>query len=142
MSKKPHILIAEARFYEPISDMLADGAIAVLEKAGASYDRIEVPGALELPSAIKIADDKQKYDGYVALGCIVRGETYHFEIVANESARGLTWLSVDPGLVIGNGILTCENYEQAEERADPKKQNKGGFAAKAVLALLDIKNEK
>ncbi len=129
MTKKPHILIAEARFYEPISDMLADGAIAVIEKAGATYDRVEVPGALELTSAIKLSDEKKKYDAYVALGCIIRGETYHFEIVANESARGLTWLSVDPGLVIGNGILTCENYEQAEDRADPKRQNKGGFAA-------------
>ncbi len=141
MSKKPHILIAEARFYEPISDMLAEGAIKALEAAGATYERKSVPGALELTSAIRIADDKKKYDGYVALGCIVRGETYHFEIVANESARGLTWLSVDPGLIIGNGILTCETYEQAEERADPKKQNKGGQAAKAALALLEFKKE-
>jgi 6,7-dimethyl-8-ribityllumazine synthase len=140
MSKKPHILIAEARFYEPISDMLADGAITALKKVGATYDRIVVPGAMELTSAIKLAADQQKYDAYVALGCIIRGETYHFEIVANESARGLTWLAIEPGLIIGNGILTCENYEQAEARADRKKQDKGGHAVKAALALLDIKN--
>jgi 6,7-dimethyl-8-ribityllumazine synthase len=141
MLKAPHILIAEARFYEPISDNLAIGATAALKTAGATYDRISVPGALELTSAIKIAADKQKYDAYIALGCIIRGETYHFEIVANESARGLTWLAIEPGLIIGNGILTCEDYEQAEMRANPKKQDKGGHAAKAVLALLSLKND-
>jgi 6,7-dimethyl-8-ribityllumazine synthase len=142
MSKKnPHIMIAEARFYEPISDHLAEGAIKVLEAANATYERFAVPGALELTSAIKIASAKKKFDAYVALGCVIRGETYHFEIVANESARGLTWLSVDPGLIIGNGILTCETYEQAEERADPAKQDKGGHAAKAALALLGLKQK-
>jgi 6,7-dimethyl-8-ribityllumazine synthase len=137
--KKPNILIIEAKFYEPISDMLAQGAIHVLDQADANYERVEVPGALEITAAIKIASEKKKFDAYIALGCVIRGETYHFEIVSNESARGLTWLSVDPGLIIGNGILTCETYEQAEERADPEKQDKGGHAAKAVLALIGLK---
>lgn len=141
MTSKPHIMIAEARFYQNISDDLAAGAIAALEKAGATYERFTVPGSLEIPAAIKLASQrKQKpFDAYVALGCVIRGETYHFEIVANESARGLTWLSIDPGLLIGNGILTCENFEQADERADPKRKNKGGEAAQAALQLLSIK---
>jgi 6,7-dimethyl-8-ribityllumazine synthase len=138
---KPHILIVEARFYNDLSDQLAAGAIAVLDAAGATYERVTVPGALEIPAAVKIASQrkKKKFDAYIALGCVIRGETYHFEIVANESARGLTWLSIDPGLIIGNGILTCDTEEQAIERADPNQQDKGGGAALAALSLLKIK---
>ncbi len=141
MSEKPHILIVEARFHENISDFLAAGAIKALEEAGATYERFTVPGALEIPAAIKIASAKKKYDAYVALGCVICGETYHFEIVANESARGLMDLAVRHGLVTGNGILTCDTYEQAEERADPARQDKGGHAVKAALALLELLKE-
>ncbi|MCC7305445.1 MAG: 6,7-dimethyl-8-ribityllumazine synthase [Alphaproteobacteria bacterium] len=138
---KPHIMIIEARFYPEISDNLAQGAIAALEEASATYECFSVAGALEIPAAIKIASEKGKFDGYIALGCVLRGETYHFEVVANESARGLTWLSIDPGLLIGNGILTCDTEEQAVERADPDRMDKGGDAARAVLALLEIKKQ-
>lgn len=138
---KPHILIAEARFYDDISDALLRGAVYAIESVGATYEIFTVPGALEIPSAIKIAASRKdkSFDAYVALGCVIRGETYHFEIVANESARGITWLSVDPGLVIGNGILTCETHEQAMERAGA--QDKGGFAVKAALTLLELKKK-
>jgi 6,7-dimethyl-8-ribityllumazine synthase len=140
MNKKPHVMIIEARFYDDITDMLVQGAIKALESAGATYDRFTVPGALEIPAAIKIGAQKKKnpFDAYVALGCVLRGETYHFEIVANDSARGLTWLSIDPGYIIGNGILTCETHEQAIERADPLRGDKGGAAVRAALSLLNI----
>ena len=140
MTRKTHIMIAEARFYDDISDFLALGAIRALGAAGASYERFTVPGALELPAAINIASEKKKFDAYIALGCVLRGETYHFEIVANESARGLTWLSLDPGLIIGNGILTVENEEQALVRARPDQKDKGGEAAKAAIAMLALRD--
>lgn len=141
MPSKPRIMIVEARFYEDISDLLVAGAIKALEEAGASYERFAVPGALEIPAAIKIGADSKKFDGYVALGCILRGETFHYEIVCNESARGLTWLTIDPGLAIGNGILTCETEEQAIMRADPAQMDKGRDAVQAALALLDLKKK-
>lgn len=136
-------MIAEARFYDDISDALLEGAKRALDKAGATYEVFTVPGALELTSEIKIMSERKdkNFDAYVALGCVVRGETYHFEIVANESARGLTWLSLDPGLIIGNGILTCETEEQAIERASVDGQDKGGFAVKAALALLEMQKK-
>ena len=137
----PHILIIEARFYNDLADMLLQGAIKALEDAGATYDVMSVPGALEIPAVVKMAAETDKFDAYVALGCVIRGETYHFEIVANESARGLTWLSIDPGLLIGNGILTCENEAQAAERADPARGDKGGDAVKAALTLLDVRGK-
>ncbi len=140
MPQQPKILIVQARFYENLSDGLLKGAVKALEEAGAVYEIIDVPGALEIPAAIAISAKKKIYDGYVALGCVIRGETYHFEVVCNESARGLTWLSIDPGLCIGNGILTCETYDHAVVRADPTGQDKGGHAAKAALALLAIRN--
>jgi len=140
-----NILIVEARFYEHISDGLLDGATAALEKAGATFDRIAVPGALEIPVAVLFAAKASEgagktYDGFVALGCVIRGETYHFEIVSNESARGLTDLALQHGLCIGNGILTVETEEQAMDRARRDGQDKGGDAARACLALIELKS--
>ncbi|MBI1274974.1 6,7-dimethyl-8-ribityllumazine synthase [bacterium] len=136
-----HILILEARFYDHISDKLAAGAIAALEAAGASYDRVTLPGALEIPPAIAMAAATGNYDGYVALGCVIRGETFHFDVVCNESARGIMDLGIQHKLAIGNGILTVENEKQALERADPKKMNKGAGAAEACLALIALKRQ-
>lgn len=138
------ILIVEARFYPHISNALLDGATAALEKAGAHFERVSVPGALEIPSGILIAarageDVAKAYDGFIALGCVIRGETYHFEIVAGESARGLMILGLQHGLCIGNGILTCETEDQAIERADRNGQDKGGDAARACLALVELR---
>jgi 6,7-dimethyl-8-ribityllumazine synthase len=141
MPKKPHILIVEARFYDEIADHLLAAVRQTLTEAGASYETISVPGALEIPAAIKQASRSQKFDGYIALGCVIRGETYHFEIVSNESARGLMDLAVHDGLVIGNGILTCETWQQAVVRADPAQKNKGGEAAMAMLAVLQIQQQ-
>lgn len=131
-------LIVEARFYDHLNDMLIAGAQTALEDAGHKADVITVPGALEIPGAIGIAAESGRYDGYVAIGVVIRGETYHFEIVAGESARGLMALSMD-GLAIGNGILTVENEAQALVRADPDQKDKGGEAAKAAIAMLDLK---
>ena len=129
------ILIVEARFYGALNDMLLDGARAAL--GGHEVEVVTVPGALEIPAAVALAEGTGRYDAYLALGIVIRGETYHFEIVAGESARGLMALSLD-GLAIGNGILTVENEEQALARADPGRKNKGGEAAQAALALLAL----
>jgi 6,7-dimethyl-8-ribityllumazine synthase len=133
-----HVLIAEARFYAHLNDMLLEGARGAVEAAGHTHETITVPGALELPGAIALAAESGKYDAYVALGVVIRGETYHFEIVAGESARGLMALTMD-GLAVGNGILTVENEQQAIARANPKHANKGGGAAEAALALLELR---
>jgi len=133
-----HILIAEARFYAHLNDMLLAGARAAIESAGHSHETVTVPGALELPGAIAMAAESGRFDAFVALGVVIRGETYHFEIVAGESARGLMALTMD-GLAVGNGILTVENENQAIVRADPKQGNKGGGAAEAALAMLALK---
>lgn len=133
-----HILIVEARFYEHLNDLLLDGARAAIEAAGHSHETITVPGALEVPGAIALASESGRYDAYVALGVVIRGETYHFEIVAGESARGLMALSMD-GLAIGNGILTVENEAQALARARSTEKDKGGEAAKAALVMLKLK---
>ncbi len=140
------VLIVEARFYEHISDALLTGATHVLDEAGAQYDRIAVPGALEVPAAIAMAVDaaqkkKAPYDGVVALGCVIQGETYHFELVANESARGLMDLSLDRQLAIGNGILTVDTELQALARATPDNRNKGATAARAALAMIALKRK-
>lgn len=132
-------LIIEARFYDHLNDMLIKGARGALEKAGHQVDVITVPGALEIPGAIALAEQSDLYDGYVAIGVVIRGETYHFEIVAGESARGIMALTMD-GIAIGNGILTVENEQQAIVRADPAQKDKGGEAAKAALALLELRN--
>ena len=131
-------LIVEARFYDHLNDMLIAGARTALEDAGHEVDVLTVPGALEVPGAIALASESGQYDGYVGIGVVIRGETYHFEIVAGESARGIMALTMD-GLAIGNGILTVENEEQAIVRADPKQKDKGGEAAKAALALLALR---
>ena len=130
------VLIAEARFYAHLNDMLLAGARAALDAGGHAHETVTVPGALELPAAIALAADR--YDAFVAIGVVIRGETYHFEIVAGESARALMALTLD-GIAIGNGILTVENEAQAIVRADPAQGDKGGDAARAALALLELK---
>jgi 6,7-dimethyl-8-ribityllumazine synthase len=135
-----HILIVEARFYDGIADALLEGAVAALEAAGATHERVSVPGALEIPAAIALAEGASRFDGYVALGCVIRGETFHFEVVAGESARGLMALSLD-GLAIGNGILTVENEAQAWARARRTDKDKGGEAALATLAMLALREQ-
>ena len=132
-------LIVEARFYDHLNDMLIKGAKAAFKAAGHQCEVITVPGALEVPAAIALADQSGDYDGYVAIGVVIRGETYHFEIVAGESARGIMALTID-GLAIGNGILTVEDEAQALVRADPAQKDKGGEAAKAALALLALRD--
>jgi len=133
-----HILIIEARFYSAIADAQLEGARAVLKAAGATHDIVTVPGALEIPAAIAFAESAGTYDGYVALGCVIRGETYHFEVVAGESARAIMALTLD-GLAIGNGILTVENEAQAWARARRGEKDKGGEAAKAALAMIAVR---
>lgn len=133
------VLIVEARFYGHLNDLLLSGVRTALQEAGHDYEVVTVPGALEVPGAISLAADSGQYDAYVALGVVIRGETYHFEIVSNESARGIMALALD-GLPIGNGILTVENEEQALVRADPEQKDKGGEAAKAALAMLALKS--
>lgn len=133
-------LIVEARFYDHLNDMLIAGAKAALKAAGHQFEVITVPGALEIPGAISLAEQSGDYDGYVAIGVVIRGETYHFEIVAGESARGIMALTMD-GIAIGNGVLTVENEAQALVRADPRQKDKGGEAAKAALALLALKEK-
>jgi 6,7-dimethyl-8-ribityllumazine synthase len=141
---KPKLLIVEARFYDDLADALLDGAKAALDEAGAAYDVVTVPGALEIPAAISFALDGADeggtdYDGFVALGTVIRGETHHFDIVANESARALMDLSVEDSLAIGNGILTTENEEQAWVRARRNEGDKGGFAARAALTMIALR---
>jgi 6,7-dimethyl-8-ribityllumazine synthase len=132
-------LIVEARFYEEIADLLLEGARRALTAAGANFERVTVPGALEVPAAIRLALEGADYDAFVALGCVIRGETSHYDVVAGESARGLMDLAVQRGALIGNGILTTDNGRQARLRADPDGKDKGGAAARAALALLQIK---
>lgn len=139
MSKSPHILIVESPYYDDVADHLAIGSIDALENAGATYERLQVPGALEIPGAIKLSSKNKKYDGFVALGCVIRGETSHYDVVAIESARALMDLTINYDLAIGNGILTCDNMEQAVVRADPAQKNKGRDAVGAVLSLIEIK---
>jgi 6,7-dimethyl-8-ribityllumazine synthase len=133
------ILIVEARFYSHLNDMLIAGARAALETKGHKVEVLTVPGALEIPGAIALAAEADRYDGFVAIGVVIRGETYHFEIVAGESARAIMALTMD-GIAIGNGILTVENEAQALVRADPAQKDKGGEAAKAALALLALQD--
>lgn len=132
-------MIVEARFYGHLNDMLVAGAKAALEAEGHEIEVLTVPGALEIPGAIALAAESGQYDGFVAIGVVIRGETYHFEIVAGESARAIMALTMD-GIAIGNGILTVENAEQAIVRADPRQKDKGGEAAKAAMALLSLQD--
>jgi 6,7-dimethyl-8-ribityllumazine synthase len=147
-TKKPHIMVVEARFYAEISDALLEGAEQALKKGGATHERFTVPGALELPGAIRLAIEAQRegklkkpFDGFLALGCVIRGETTHYETVCNESARGLMNLAVQYAACIGNGILTVENDDQAWTRARMTEKDKGGGAAEAVLALVAIRRK-
>ena len=133
------LLIVEARFYDHLNDLLLEGARAAIEEAGFAHETITVPGALEIPGAVSLAAESGRYDAFVALGVVIRGETYHFEIVAGESARGIMQLTMD-GLAIGNGILTTENEAQALTRAKPTEGDKGGGAANAALAMLALKD--
>ncbi|MDX1223620.1 6,7-dimethyl-8-ribityllumazine synthase [Sinorhizobium medicae] len=142
--KPVHILIVEARFYDDMADAMLDGAKHALDAAGATYDIVTVPGALEIPAAIAMALDGvdeggTEYDGFVALGMVIRGETYHFDIVANESARALMDLAVSESLALGNGILTVENDDQAWARARRSEGDKGGFAVRAALTMIELK---
>ncbi len=144
--EKPHVMIVEARFYEDVADHLAEGAINELGKVGATFERFTVPGSLEIPAAMLYAvrgfdfyTARRRFDAYVALGCVIRGETTHYDIVCGESARGLTELTLRYTLAIGNGILTCESKEQALERARPDGKDWGGKAAKAALDLIGLK---
>lgn len=133
------ILIVSAPYYARISQLLEQGARQVLQKAGVECELVEVPGALEIPAAISMAAATKAYDGYIAMGCVIRGETSHYDIVAGESARGLNELAMRQYLPIGNAILTVENKRQALRRANPAKGDKGGFAANAALTMLKLK---
>ena len=144
--KKAHLLIIEARFHDDLADALLDGATSALKDAGATYDVVTVPGSLEIPAVISFALDGMaeggtNYDGFVALGTIIRGDTYHFDIVANESSRALMDISVQDSVCIGNGILTTENDEQAWTRAKRSEGDKGGFAARAALTMIALKEQ-
>lgn len=148
MSDAPHVLIVEARFYEDVADELAKGAIAALAAAGATYDRLEVPGAFELPAAIRMNIKAMElggrcryYDGYIALGCVIRGETSHYDYVCGECARGLMDLSLEFSLAIGFGVLTVENQEQAWARASVDQLDKGRAVANAALRMIEVKRE-
>ena len=139
-AQSTRVLIVEARFYADLADAMVRGATETLKAAGATVDRIAVPGAFEIPAAIGFAARSGNgYDGYVALGCVIRGETTHYDYVCVESARGLQDLAVRDGLAIGYGILTCENADQAWARADVARKNKGGDAAAACLAMIALK---
>ena len=143
---KAHLLIVEARFHDDLADALLDGATSALDEAGATYDVVTVPGSLEIPAVITFALDGmgeggKDYDGFVALGSIIRGDTYHFDIVANESSRALMDLSVQEAIAIGNGILTTENDAQAWTRAKRSEGDKGGFAARAALTMIALKEK-
>ena len=148
MSDLPHIMIVESRFYADIADELVGGAMAVLDEAGISYERFAVPGAFEIPAAIRYAirsrdffAARRRFDGYIALGCVIRGETSHYDYVCGESARGLQDLALQFTLAIGYGILTVENADQAWARAARDKGDKGGKAARACLDMIDVKRQ-
>jgi 6,7-dimethyl-8-ribityllumazine synthase len=138
---KAHVIIVEARFYEPLADELVRGAVATLEKAGATYERFAVPGAFEIPAAISFAIASGRFDGYVALGCVIRGETSHYDHICEESARGLQELALRHNAAIGYGILTVEDEEQAWVRAKVDDGNKGGDTARACLAMIGLKRQ-
>lgn len=141
-AKPPHVLIVEARFYEDIADLQLKGVKAVLDRCGATYEVMAVPGALEIPAALSIVLRSNKaVDGFIALGCVLKGGTHHDEIVAFESARALQDLAVRHALAVGNGILTCNTKEQAVERADPARLNRGGQAAEAALRMIELKGQ-
>jgi 6,7-dimethyl-8-ribityllumazine synthase len=138
-TRGPHILLVEAPYYRHIAAELAEGALSALEAAGATFERLEVPGAFEIPAAIRLAADTGRFDGFVALGCVIRGETTHYDYVCGESARGLQTLALEHRLAIGFGVLTVENEAQALARARVTEKNKGGEAVQACLAMIALK---
>lgn len=146
--EKPHILVVEARYYDNVADMLLQGAKAVLERAGASYNVVTVPGAMEIPAAITYAVRslnfdavRRRYEGYVALGCVLHGETMHDKIVGEQCATGLQQVALQHTLAVGNGVLTVNTMDQAVERADPQKLDRGGFAAETCLHMIELKHQ-
>lgn len=146
IESKPHLLIVEAPFYEDVAALQMKGVKAVLDRVGATYDTLAVPGALEIPAAIVYAirgldfdPTRRRYDGYIALGCVIKGGTMHDEIVGTESARALQDVAIRHVLAIGNGILTCNTHAQAVERADPDRMDRAGAAAEAALRMIEIK---
>jgi 6,7-dimethyl-8-ribityllumazine synthase len=146
MTDSPHLLIVEGRFYDDIMDTLVEGAVAALDRAGATYERLPVPGAFEVPNAVRMAvrsldffAGRKRFDGYIALGCVIRGETTHYDYICAESARKLQDIACEYSLALGYGILTCETVEQAWERAKPDRKDKGGDAARACLAMIEVK---
>jgi 6,7-dimethyl-8-ribityllumazine synthase len=134
------ILIVQAPYYQEIAKMLLEGAISELKANNIEFDIVDVCGALEIPTAIAIIDESKKYDGFIALGCVIRGQTSHYDYVCQESCHGLNMLGIKKQIIIGNGIITVENKDQAQKRADIKQKNKGGFAAKACIDLIKIKD--
>jgi len=148
MSDQPHVMIALSRYYEEVAEQLLAGALAVLEEAGASYELYEVPGAFEIPAAMATAmrspefsGGRRRFDGYIALGCVIRGETTHYDYVCGECARGLQDLAVRHCLALGFGVLTTENMDQAMARADVNRGNKGADAANACLRMVEFKRQ-
>lgn len=146
MAESPHVMIVEARFYEDVADELLRGATKVLDDAGATYERFTVPGAFEIPAAIQYSirstdfyTARRRFDGYIALGCVIRGETTHYDYVCQESARALQDLAVGNTLALGYGILTVENHSQAIARARLEEKDRGGHAARACLAMIELK---
>lgn len=141
MTSNPHLLVIDARFYESIADELVAGAVDAIEAAGSSFDRISVPGVLEIPAALAyaVASDEHRHDGYVLLGCVIRGETTHYDIVAEQSARAVTDLAIGHRLAVGNGILTVENRGQANARARRSEMDKGGGAARAAIQMVEVR---
>jgi 6,7-dimethyl-8-ribityllumazine synthase len=135
------ILIIQAPYYQKISKMLLEGASTALKKENIDFDIINVPGALEIPTAISMAKNNNKYQGFIALGCVIRGETSHYDYVCQESAHGLNMLAINHQLAIGNGIITTENEEQAIARSDPNQKNKGGFAAQTCITMIKLKTD-
>ncbi|MDH5748149.1 MAG: 6,7-dimethyl-8-ribityllumazine synthase [Rhodospirillales bacterium] len=148
MNETPVIQIVEARFYEDIADELVKGAVQVLEQAGQPYERVSVPGVFEIPAAVhfsiralEVHSISRRFAGFIALGCVIRGETSHYDYVCSESARSLMDLSIRNSIALGFGILTCENYDQAWTRAAVDQKNKGGDAARACLRMIEIKKD-
>ena len=142
----PYLLVVEARFYDDIADELVNGAVRAIESAGATYSRISVPGALEIPTTIRMAirsmdlpGGRRRYDGFVALGCVIRGETSHYDHVCQECMHGISQLGITYSVAIGNGVLTCENRDQAWQRAAVDSGDKGGTAARAALRMIEVK---
>jgi 6,7-dimethyl-8-ribityllumazine synthase len=148
VSDSPHLMIVEARFYEEIADLMMESVLQEVAEAGATYERFQVPGTFELPGAIQMAirsmdfySARKRFDGYIALGCVIRGETTHYDYVCTESARGLNDLVLKYSIALGYGILTCENRDQALSRADRNRHDRGGAAARACLAMIDLKRK-